>query len=75
MKWTDVDFENRLITINPEVIKGRRVHIFSMSDQVIELLTFLKKGTGSMSYALLAEQISACQSENTVPGVIRRIGY
>ena len=76
MAWANVDFETRLITIDAEVMKGRRIHIVPMSSQVVELLTFLKKVTGQ--YALCfpgrTDQKKPI-SENTVLGVIRRIGY
>lgn len=76
MKWADVDFENRLITINPEVMKGRRVHIVPISNQVIELLTFLKKVTGQHELCFVGRTNKHLPiSENTVLGVIRRIGY
>lgn len=76
MAWANVDFETRLITIDAEVMKGRRIHIVPMSSQVVELLTFLRKVTGQ--YALCfpgrTDQKKPI-SENTVLGVIRRIGY
>lgn len=76
MAWANVDFENRLITIDAEVMKGRRIHIVPMSDQVVDLLTFLKKVTGQylLCFPGRTDQKKPI-SENTVLGVIRRIGY
>ncbi|WP_182059135.1 tyrosine-type recombinase/integrase [Pantoea sp. ME81] len=76
MVWKNVDFENRLITIDASVMKGRRVHVAPMSDQVVDLLTFLKKITGqySLCFAGRTDQTKPI-SENTVLGVIRRVGY
>jgi len=34
MQWANVDFENRIITIDEEVMKGRQIHIVPMSEQV-----------------------------------------
>lgn len=76
MAWENVDFENRLITITADVMKSRKVHIVPMSSQVINLLSLLKKITGQ--YALCfpgrTDQKKPI-SENTVLGVIRRVGY
>nr|WP_314984554.1 tyrosine-type recombinase/integrase [uncultured Pantoea sp.] len=76
MAWANVDFETRLITIDAEVMKGRRIHIVPMSSQVVELLTFLKKVTGQyeLCFPGRTDQKKPI-SENTVLGVIRRIGY
>ncbi len=76
MAWANIDFENRLITIDAEVMKGRRIHVVPMSDQVINLLTFLKKVTGQylLCFPGRTDQKKPI-SENTVLGVIRRIGY
>lgn len=49
MQWENVDFENRMITIDEEVMKGRRVHVVPMSDQVINLLNTLKPITSPVS--------------------------
>lgn len=34
MAWESIDFENRLITVDPSIMKGRRIHVVPMSDQV-----------------------------------------
>ena len=43
MQWKNVDFENRIITIDASVMKGRKIHVVPMSDppEVVELLTTL----------------------------------
>lgn len=45
MLWKNVDFENRIITIDASVMKGRKIHVVPMSDQVVELLTTLSSIT------------------------------
>lgn len=76
MVWKNVDFENRLITIDASVMKGRRIHVVPMSDQVAELLTFLKKVTGQYELCFVGRNDKKKSiSENTILGVIRRIGY
>ncbi|MBI6548703.1 integrase arm-type DNA-binding domain-containing protein [Xenorhabdus sp. VLS] len=42
MVWSNVDFNNKLITIAPEIMKNRKLHVVPMSNQVVELLTVLK---------------------------------
>ncbi|WP_426448174.1 tyrosine-type recombinase/integrase [Siccibacter colletis] len=76
MSWQNVDFDNRLIAIDAEVMKGRRIHVVPMSDQVVELLTFLKKVTGQYDLCFVGRNNKKKPiSENTILGVIRRIGY
>lgn len=76
MAWENVDFGNRLITIDASVMKGRRVHVVPMSDQVLALMTFLKKVTGQYTLCFPGRTNQKKPiSENTVLGVIRRVGY
>ncbi|EIC83953.1 site-specific integrase, partial [Serratia sp. M24T3] len=76
MLWTDIDFESRLITINPEVMKMRKAHIVPMSEQVFYILKDLEPITGMHEYVFSGRtDKSKPISENTVLGVIRRIGY
>lgn len=76
MAWKNVDFENRIITIEPEVMKSRRIHIVPMSDQVIDILLLLKKITGSYELCFVGRtNTNKSISENTILGVIRRVGY
>lgn len=76
MTWSDVNFENKLITITPEVMKSRRVHVVPMSNQVMELFLFLKKITGKYEHCFSGRNDPKKPiSENTILGVIRRIGY
>ncbi len=76
MQWSNVDFNNRLITIEPEVMKSRKMHVVPMSDQVIALLKFLKPITSISPYVFAGRNdkmkpISDC----AVLTVIRLIGY
>ncbi|EOM4470002.1 tyrosine-type recombinase/integrase, partial [Escherichia coli] len=54
MLWKNVDFENRIITIDASVMKGRRIHVVPVSDQVIELLTTLSSITKPVSEFVFA---------------------
>ncbi|HHH4536830.1 site-specific integrase [Enterobacter hormaechei] len=77
MQWSNVDFETRTITIAEEVMKGRRVHLVPMSDQVISLLETLKPITQPISGFVFAGRNDKTKpiSENAVLLVIRQIGY
>ncbi|ELY4577775.1 tyrosine-type recombinase/integrase [Cronobacter sakazakii] len=74
--WAGIDFENRLISVDPEVMKGRKLHVVPMSEQVIELFQFLQKITGQYELCFPGRSDRKKPiSENAVLGVIRNIGY
>ncbi|AWH87874.1 tyrosine-type recombinase/integrase [Limnobaculum parvum] len=76
MEWDKIDFDNKIITIEPSVMKGRKQHIVPMSQQVIDLLKFLKAITGQYKLVFVGRSNhNKSISENTILGVIRRIGY
>ncbi|WP_196094910.1 tyrosine-type recombinase/integrase [Enterobacter roggenkampii] len=74
--WTGIDYETRLISVDPEVMKGRKLHVVPMSDQVIELFKFLQQITGQYELCFPGRTDRKKPiSENSVLGVIRSIGY
>ena len=74
--WTGIDYETRLISVDPSVMKGRKLHVVPMSDQVIELFRFLQKITGQYELCFPGRNDRKKPiSENAVLGVIRSIGY
>ncbi|EQC4544261.1 tyrosine-type recombinase/integrase [Cronobacter sakazakii] len=74
--WAGIDFENRLISVDPEVMKGRKLHVVPMSEQVTELFQFLQKVTGQYELCFPGRSDRKKPiSENAVLGVIRNIGY
>ncbi|WP_387467488.1 tyrosine-type recombinase/integrase [Photorhabdus sp. RM323S] len=76
MTWKNVDFENMLITIDPSVMKGRRLHVAPMSQQVSNLLRTLQPITGQYDLVFVGRSDKKKPiSENTILGVIKRIGY
>lgn len=77
MQWENVDFENRMITIDAEVMKGRRIHLVPMSQQVIDLLKTLRPITEPISNFVFPGRNDKKKSisENAVLLVIRQIGY
>lgn len=74
--WAGIDYENRLISVDPEVMKGRRLHVIPMSEQVIELFRFLQNITGQYELCFPGRNDRKKPiSENAILGVIRNIGY
>ncbi|HFZ0148266.1 TPA: tyrosine-type recombinase/integrase [Klebsiella aerogenes] len=74
--WAGIDYENRIISVDPEVMKGRRLHVIPMSGQVIELFRFLQNITGQYELCFPGRNDRKKPiSENAILGVIRNIGY
>ena len=74
--WTGIDYETRLISVDAEIMKGRKLHVVPMSDQVIELFKFLQQITGQYELCFPGRTDRKKPiSENAVLGVIRSIGY
>jgi integrase len=74
--WSFIDFDNAMWEIPPEIMKSRRPHIVPMSTQVIALLKYIKPISGHGQYIFPGRSDKAkFISENSVLGVIRRIGY
>lgn len=76
LAWTGIDYENRLITVDPSVMKGRRLHVVPMSDQVVELFKFIQNITGRYDLCFPGRTNRRKPiSENSILGLIRNIGY
>lgn len=77
MQWSDVDFENRVITISPEVMKSRKPHVVPMSNQVVALMEQIKPMTSGISDLVFPGRNDKRKpiSENAVLLVIRQIGF
>lgn len=76
MQWTDVDFENDLITIAADVMKNRKQHVVPMSRQVKALLKFLHPITSTSAFVFPGRNDkSKSISDAAVLLVIRQIGY
>ena len=74
--WAGIDYENRLISVDPEVMKGRKLHVIPMSEQVIELFRFLQNITGQYELCFPGRNDRKKPiSESAILGVIRNIGY
>ncbi|WP_145055563.1 tyrosine-type recombinase/integrase [Mixta calida] len=76
MQWANVDFENRVINIDAEVMKNRKIHLVPMSRQVHDLLRQLQPITSISPFVFAGRNDKKKSiSENAVLLVIRQIGY
>ncbi|CDH32602.1 tyrosine-type recombinase/integrase [Xenorhabdus bovienii] len=77
MKWSSIDFDSKLITIEPEIMKNRKIHVVPMSNQVVVLLKTLHPMTSSISNFIFAGRNDKKKPicENAILQVIRQIGY
>lgn len=75
-EWTFINFEARTWEIPKELMKSRKPHVVPMSDQVITILKQLQPVTGDGRYIFPGRNDkNKSISENTVLGVIRRVGF
>lgn len=75
-EWTFINFEARTWEIPKELMKSRKPHVVPMSDQVITILKQLQPVTGDGRFIFPGRNDKNKPiSENTVLGVIRRVGF
>lgn len=75
-KWSWINLDLGTWEIPKEVMKGRRPHVVPLSHQAIKLLEQLKPMTGHYEYLFPGRNDQNKPiSENTILGLIRRIGY
>jgi len=76
IKWSNVDFEQNIIIIPAEIVKKNRVHIIPISNQVKNILNFLKPITGESEYVFSGRNnYNKPISEGTILGIIKRLGF
>lgn len=77
LKWEYIDFENRLITYPPELMKMNKEHKVPLSNQALEILKEMQRHTGRLKYVFLSERsINSNQNpmtENTLNVAITRL--
>lgn len=75
-EWSFINFEEKTWEIPKEIMKRRKPHLVPMSRQVIALLKQLQPISGAGRFILPGRSDrSKPISENTILGVIRRIGF
>lgn len=76
LKWSNINFEQKLATIDEEVVKKDRVHLIPLATQVIEILKFLQPITGHSEFVFPnRNHPSKPMSNGAILHVIRRLGF
>lgn len=76
LKWANINFEQKLATIDEEVVKKDRVHLIPLANQAIEILKFLQPITGHGEFVFPnRNHPSKPMSNGAILHVIRRLGF
>ena len=76
LKWSNINFEQKLATIDEEVVKKDRVHLIPLATQAIEILKFLQPITGHGEFVFPnRNHPSKPMSNGAILHVIRRLGF
>lgn len=76
-KWSDFYFEEKIWKIPSSNMKSRQIHLVHLSQQVVDLLENYRKVFKFNSDFLFPSLITNLKpiSENTIRGMLRRLGY
>jgi integrase len=76
LQWSDIDWENRKITIPAERMKMKRPHVVPLSNQTIDLLKEILPWTGQSQYIFSGtNEKSRPISDATFASALKRLGY
>ena len=77
LTWeNNINFDQEIIFIDADVMKKNRPHIVPMSSQVKDLLKEMYRVSGTYNHVFIGRNNQDKSiSENTILGVIRRVGY
>lgn len=76
MEWSEVDLDKAILTIPAKKMKMNREHLVPLVPKVVEILTELKKLTGSGQYCFGASRTrNSPLSDNTLRSALIRLGY
>jgi integrase len=77
LKWSDINFNNKEWRIRPETTKMRTEHHVPLSDQAMAILKQVRFLSGASDYAFPSQHTrrQPVMSENTINGVIHKLGY
>ena len=76
LKWSSIDFENKLITISAQEMKMNREHKVPLSDQAIKLFKEVQSITGTKEWVFLSAtglNKNTPMSENTLNLALTRV--
>jgi integrase len=74
-EWAEIDFENAQWNIPAGKMKMKEPHLVPLSKQAIEILTELKKLTGSGRYVFPGRTSQRPMSDNAILAALRNMGY
>jgi Integrase len=74
-EWAEIDFENAEWNIPASKMKMKEPHLVPLSKQAIEILTELKKLTGSGRYVFPGRTSERPMSDNAILAALRNMGY
>jgi integrase len=74
-EWAEIDFEKAQWNIPAGKMKMKEPHLVPLSKQAIEILTELKKLTGSGRYVFPGRTSQRPMSDNAILAALRNMGY
>ena len=74
-EWSEIDFENAEWNIAAGKMKMKEPHLVPLSKQAIEILTELKKLTGTGRYVFPGRTSDRPMSDNAILAALRNMGY
>jgi integrase len=74
-EWEEIDFENAEWNIPAGRMKMKEPHLVPLSKQAIEILTELKKLTGTGRYVFPGRTSERPMSDNAILAALRNMGY
>jgi integrase len=74
-EWNEIDLENAEWNIPGSKMKMKEPHLVPLSKQAIEILTELKKLTGSGRYVFSGRTSALPMSDNAILAALRNMGY
>lgn len=76
LKWTDIDFSEKLINLREDVMKQKRKHVVPLSKQALDILNFLKPITGINEHIFIGRNDHKTSISNgAILGLIKRLGF
>lgn len=76
MEWSEVDLDKAILTIPAKKMKMNREHLVPLVPNVVEILSELRKLTGSGQYCFGASRTrNSPLSDNTLRSALIRLGY
>jgi integrase len=74
-EWTEIDFKNAEWNIAAGKMKMKEPHLVPLSKQAIEILTELRKLTGTGRYVFPGRTSERPMSDNAILAALRNMGY